>query len=428
MNAGDWYLTTSAGSPAFGVDNGGANSGGVFSYGATSATNRALGILASTTSVSNIGAVFVNNTGSTINTLTVSFDGEQWRNGGSNLPDTLAFSYQVGGSAINTGTFTSASTLNFSSKVTSTTAGPLDGTQAANRSLVAGNITGLSWAPGQTLVLRWSDPLLGGFNDGLAIDNLVVGAVPSTIYVSPTFTGDPGSAIADADLGTPGNQPAIVGYNAFPTIAQAEAALGTATGTIVLNAGTYAENITSTSTGSLLLTSNAAVLINSVTGSAPITIDAGATLTLAPTAAATITGVISGLGSLVKSGIGTLDDNATNTYAGGTTISIGTLRTNNSSGLGTGQVVLGDVNTGSSAVAFLATTNNINFNNNFVVSSNGSGTATIGTISMPQPLQTRGAALSSARDVTLQAGNTGGSTTGSERSSPDRSTGPEISS
>ncbi len=55
---------------------------------------------------------------------------------------------------------------------------------------------------------------------------------------------------------------------------------------------------------------------------------------------ASFSGTISGSGSLVKQGTNTLVLSATNTYAGGTTISAGTLSTQNVSSLGTGSVVL----------------------------------------------------------------------------------------
>ena len=63
--------------------------------------------------------------------------------------------------------------LSFSSPVTG---GPtevaLDGNLPANQVAVAGTVSGLDWAPGETLVLRWSITEQDGQDDGLGIDNL----------------------------------------------------------------------------------------------------------------------------------------------------------------------------------------------------------------------------------------------------------------
>ena len=56
----------------------------------------------------------------------------------------------------------------------------------ANRTAVSATITGLTWAPGQTLVLRWTDVNDGGNDDGLAIDDLSLSTPVSTGYILPS--------------------------------------------------------------------------------------------------------------------------------------------------------------------------------------------------------------------------------------------------
>ena len=90
-------------------------------------------------------------------------------------------------------------------------------------------------------------------------------------------------------------------------------------------------------------------------------------------------GVIAGFGGLLKQGSGVLTIATANTYTGGTTISAGEVRVQTASALGTGTTTLGDTNTGNSNAALYLDTNRIIFASAVVVSSNGSGLATLGS-------------------------------------------------
>jgi hypothetical protein len=48
----------------------------------------------------------------------------------------------------------------------------LDGNLAANQVGVSAAVSNINWAPGATLILRWSAAQDSGQDDGLAIDNL----------------------------------------------------------------------------------------------------------------------------------------------------------------------------------------------------------------------------------------------------------------
>ncbi|MCP5533179.1 MAG: autotransporter-associated beta strand repeat-containing protein [Akkermansiaceae bacterium] len=93
----------------------------------------------------------------------------------------------------------------------------------------------------------------------------------------------------------------------------------------------------------------------------------------------TVSDFISGLGSLLKDGASTLTIDAPNTFSGGTVISEGTIFIRQAGALGTGTVTLGDPNTGSANVALYIDTNRVSFGNEVLISSDGTGTATIGT-------------------------------------------------
>ena len=68
--------------------------------------------------------------------------------------------------------------LSWASPKATATAGALDGNNAVNRVVVNPvTVTGINWAPGTDLWLRWTDPQLSGKADqGMAIDDLLFSA------------------------------------------------------------------------------------------------------------------------------------------------------------------------------------------------------------------------------------------------------------
>lgn len=181
--AGGFHARTGTGTTIVAND-GGSNAGNLYSYGTGTATDRAIGSLGSgNAAIGNLfwGVRLQNNTGGTITSLTVSFTGEQWRNGAA-AAQTIAFSYLVGSPTV-TGSlaeFQSAGTavaaLNFTGPITGGTAGALNGNAAANRVPLTATITGLNIPSGTEIMLRWSDPDHTGTDHGLAIDDLTVTA------------------------------------------------------------------------------------------------------------------------------------------------------------------------------------------------------------------------------------------------------------
>ncbi|MDI1338015.1 MAG: MBG domain-containing protein [Lacunisphaera sp.] len=181
------------GNALFKPDSGGSNSGGINSYGITGTnpgTDRALGSVGSGTTASRVGVTLVNTTGQTITYVTVSYTGEQWRHGSTATPNKFAFAYAAGAVDINTGTFANFTALDFTAPNTSAANlnSPLDGNAAANRvPNITATITGLTWAPGQTLVLRWTDVDDTGSDDGIAIDDFSFTSAPPV----PVITTQP---------------------------------------------------------------------------------------------------------------------------------------------------------------------------------------------------------------------------------------------
>ena len=169
----------------------GANTGSFWIFGATAASpEKALGSLGSATVAGNgenmyIALRLVNGTAMTLNEFTLTFDGEQWRDGQSASPETMGFGYSLSATAadwFSTGAFTSVAAGNVTSPVfggTGTAGTAVDGNAAGRIPDITVNVTGIAWAPGSDLWLRWGDPQLASLaDDGLAIDNVRFVAVP----------------------------------------------------------------------------------------------------------------------------------------------------------------------------------------------------------------------------------------------------------
>jgi uncharacterized repeat protein (TIGR01451 family) len=191
--AGWYHARTGTGTTIVANDGSGVG-GNLYSYGTGTATDRALGSLGSGGAAAGNffwGVRLVNNTGSTITSLDVSYTGEQWRNSAA-AAQTVAFSYLVGSPGV-TGTlaeFQSAgvavTSLDFTSPVTGGAAGALNGNLAANRTALTFTINGLSVPNGTEVMLRWSDPDHTGSDHGLSIDDFSV--TPHAAPSGPNLT------------------------------------------------------------------------------------------------------------------------------------------------------------------------------------------------------------------------------------------------
>jgi hypothetical protein len=158
------------------VDNGAGTSGAVYNYGTTATTERALGSLASASTIPAFGAVFTNNTGGTIDNINIQFTQEEWHSGSSATgADTWTFQLQVLAPSITNAAFTSPltnSSLNLVEILTTTTtAAAVDGNASGNNSLVSGSLSGLGIPNGSTFAIRWVDVDNTGSDAGMAIDN-----------------------------------------------------------------------------------------------------------------------------------------------------------------------------------------------------------------------------------------------------------------
>jgi hypothetical protein len=161
------------------ASNGGNSTGSVYSYGSTSASDRALGTLPSgTTGSLRLGVRFVNDTLEYVDGFTFTYDAEQWREGAATaINNQYVVAYAVfapgEGSLGAVGVFTSMGDALFNTPKDGTgVAASLDGNDAENRIAGLGaTLSGLNVAPGAELWLRWFDSDSSGADHGIAIDN-----------------------------------------------------------------------------------------------------------------------------------------------------------------------------------------------------------------------------------------------------------------
>ena len=178
-----WYSSKGNGdSTNYLADTGTSTAGGIHSYGVSGVSNvadRALGSIGANSITYTYGVRFINNTASTQTNIAISYLGEQWRSGTASTIQTLAFSYAVSSSPItnahSAATWNSFTPLNFVSPNLSAASAALDGNSSASRQTFSATVlTGVTVLSGQELFLRWSDIDDGGFDNGLAVDDLIV--------------------------------------------------------------------------------------------------------------------------------------------------------------------------------------------------------------------------------------------------------------
>jgi hypothetical protein len=175
-----WYgladPTASVGT-RFGATDGDQTTGGQISFGLPSNANRALGLLAtSTTGYTAFGLRLINGTGQTLNFINLQFTGEVWRQ--SNVPKTLTCSYLIdhagtAGFTTNATAYLPGLNITFPTVAADIGGAAVDGTAAANQSnLAVTNQPIVAWPAGGALWLTWDMGDATGKAQGLGIDNL----------------------------------------------------------------------------------------------------------------------------------------------------------------------------------------------------------------------------------------------------------------
>ena len=176
-----------------GATSGDQTTGGVLDFGLTNASNRALGLLAtSSTGGTAFGLRVLNLTAMNLGYLNVNFTGEVWRQ--SDTAKTLQVYYFIDPLATNS--WPSSPTalipaLNVSFPTIKADKGgvPVDGTAVGNQTnLNVQNLAVTNWPPGAALWLVWQMTDSTGKAQGLAVDNFSFSATPQPVVSLPPVT------------------------------------------------------------------------------------------------------------------------------------------------------------------------------------------------------------------------------------------------
>jgi hypothetical protein len=141
-------------------------------------TDRALGSIGGGNVQTDTDLDIMNNSTFAITQFTISYTGEEWRNGGSTIANTLTLQLSLNGSTwVNLGAI-----FNFTSPINTGGGGsPLDGNLAANRAAAGGTytLTSGSIPIGSTFYLRFADPDDPKPDSGIAVDDFTFSAMPA---------------------------------------------------------------------------------------------------------------------------------------------------------------------------------------------------------------------------------------------------------
>ena len=166
---------------------GSSNGGEVYSFGASSSAERAIGYVGSGGNDRfNVFVSLSNTSGGTIDSLNISYDGEYWRSGGNtgDNQNFFNFSYAINTAPLPTSTSTAGWTevdaldyvLTADQQLLS--AGAKDGNTESTS--IVSTVDSLSWAANETLFLRWTAGNAAGTDAGIALDNISVSLVPES--------------------------------------------------------------------------------------------------------------------------------------------------------------------------------------------------------------------------------------------------------
>ena len=146
-----------------------SGTGDTYSFGSNGDNDRALGGLASGSLQTSFGAKIRNETGTTLNSVVISYTGESWKIGSANRIDQLDFQYSTDATSLDDGTWTDFDNLDYVNTGQSTGSGSIQNTAS-----ISDTLTILGVANNGVFWIRWNDFNASGADDGMAVDDLSI--------------------------------------------------------------------------------------------------------------------------------------------------------------------------------------------------------------------------------------------------------------
>jgi hypothetical protein len=283
----------------YSISDNSTNAGDLYSSGTLNSTDRALGSVGSSSIDYFYGVRITNNTGSPLKNFTVTYDGEQWRRGGTatERAETLNVAYRIGGTALdNSGTWILIPELAFTSpNITPTgpgVAAGLDGNATANRVAGITKKVTAAIANGESVWIVFADADDVGNDHAMAVDNF---SFTAEVNTGSNVSVGAGSTFTATDLaGAP-----------FTAIDTAVFSGSGRTITLSNSAGSVAAAALKFSSSGFTLAGDSA---------APLTLNG--TVTVDTSVTAEISGVIAGSFGFDQKGLGSITLSGANTFVG----------------------------------------------------------------------------------------------------------------
>jgi hypothetical protein len=174
---------------------GSSNAGDSYSFGLSS--DRSLGGLLSGSLTPSFGAKYLNNTGATITTLTVTYQGETWRVGAALRTDKIDFQYSTNATSLSTGTWTNIDSLDYENIAQATA--PLSGS-LLHSGIKNYTFGGLNIPAGSNFWIKWTDLDVTGSDDGIGVNNYSIkpcGTISAPTTVAQSFCTNQNATVAN---------------------------------------------------------------------------------------------------------------------------------------------------------------------------------------------------------------------------------------
>ncbi|GAA5000011.1 nuclease [Pseudoluteimonas lycopersici] len=183
------------------ADDGSHGGAGLYSYGTAGSSWRALGSVASAAMAPMFGVCLKNATGGNLTSIWIRYGGQQWHVGATGRSDRLDFQFSTDATSLQTGHWTDVDALDVNTIATGAPVGRINGSLPQYQLSIGADLpAGITIPAGATFWLRWKDFDAAGNDDGLAVDNVHVGATSD--FEPPPVISLQGVSVDEGNSGT----------------------------------------------------------------------------------------------------------------------------------------------------------------------------------------------------------------------------------